>query len=76
MHKRAWIKPHIYTYVHLQRLSLAFHSLHSNLLGVCVTLGMLYNFCLSFLISKMRSVVTFVTWDCGQDAVKECMKED
>lgn len=36
---------------------------------------MLYNFCLSFLIFKVRSVVIFMTWDCGQDAVKECMKQ-
>ena len=61
---------HMHVYGHLQRSSLAFCSLHSNLLGVCVTSGMLYNFCLSFLISTIRSVVIFTTWGCGQDAMK------
>lgn len=59
-----------HTYGHLQKSSLAFHCLHSNLLGVCVTLRMLYNLCLSFLISTIRSVVIFMTWDCGQDEMK------
>lgn len=65
---------HMYVCVHIQRLSLAFPSLRSNLLGVCVTLGIFCNLYLSFLISRMRSVVIFMAWDCGQDTIEECMK--
>lgn len=69
-HMPTWNTPH----THLQRPSLTFHSLHSNLLGVCVTLSTFIT-CLVFLISKARSVVILMTWDCGQDVVKECMEQ-
>lgn len=78
MYTYIWVDAHAYTeyttHTHLQRPSLAFHSLHSNLLGVCVTLSTFIT-CLVFLISKMRSVVILMTWDCGQDVAKECMEQ-